>query len=204
VLRNRLYYAIKPLLPPSARLAVRRWSALRKREEVRDIWPIAPGSERPPQGWPGWPEGRQFALVLTHDVEGASGLANVRKLMALEQRLGFRSSFNFIPEGGEYTATSALRGELVRNGFEVGVHDLYHDGKLFLTKNEFNRNAVRINQYLKDWGAAGFRSGFMLHNLNWIHELAVLRTPTPRPKHPLPLLGPPSRRATLDSVRAPS
>jgi glycosyltransferase involved in cell wall biosynthesis len=173
MLRNRLYYTIKPLLPPSARLAVRRWFALRKCEEVRNIWPIAPGSENPPQGWPGWPEGKQFALVLTHDVEGSSGLSKVRKLMELEQKLGFRSSFNFIPEGGKYTTPKELRDELVRNGFEVGMHDLHHNGKLFLTKNEFSRNAVKINQYLKDWGATGFRSGFMLRNLDWIHELNV-------------------------------
>jgi hypothetical protein len=52
-----------------------------------------------PTGWPGWPGGKKFALVLTHDVEGAAGLAKCRQLMELEQSLGFRSSFNFIPEG---------------------------------------------------------------------------------------------------------
>jgi hypothetical protein len=173
VLRNKLYYGIKPLVPLSVRLAARRWLALRKRERVRDEWPVLPGSERPPEGWPGWPEGKRFALVLTHDVEGPAGLARVRKWMALEQKLGFRSSFNLIPEGGKYTASKELRDELAATGFEVGVHDLYHDGKLFLTKSEFSRNAVKINQYLKEWGATGFRSGFMLHNLDWIHDLNV-------------------------------
>ncbi|HXP63567.1 MAG TPA: glycosyltransferase [Dongiaceae bacterium] len=173
MLRNRLYYRIKPLVPLSARLAIRRWFALRKREHVREAWPVLPGSERPPEGWPGWRDGKQFAFVLTHDVEGAAGLAKVRKLMALEQKLGFRSAFNFIPEGGQYSVSKGLRDELAANGFEVGVHDLHHDGKLFLTKREFDRNAVKINRYLKDWGAAGFRSGFMLHNLDWIHDLNI-------------------------------
>jgi hypothetical protein len=63
---------------------------------------------------------------------------------------------------------------LAANGFEVGVHDLYHNGKLFLREKEFSRNALKINHYLKDWGAAGFRSAFMLHNLHWIHDLNVL------------------------------
>jgi glycosyltransferase involved in cell wall biosynthesis len=173
VFRHRLYYGIKPLVPLSARLAVRRWFALRKRDKVQDVWPILPGSERPPEGWAGWPEGKQFAFVLTHDVEGPAGLAKVRKLMALEQKFGFRSAFNLIPEGGQYAASKELRDELAADGFEVGVHDLYHDGKLFLTRSEFSRNAVKINQYLKDWGAAGFRSGFMLRNLDWIHDLNV-------------------------------
>ena len=52
--------------------------------------------------------------------------------MRLEQERGFRSSFNFIPEGN-YKVPSELRDELVRNGFEVGIHDLKHDGRLFLS-----------------------------------------------------------------------
>jgi predicted glycosyltransferase len=170
--RNRLYYRIKPVLPHKLRLSIRRWFALRKRERVRDIWPIAPGSEQPPQNWPGWPGGKKFALVLTHDVEGAGGLDRCRQLMKLEKNLGFRSSFNFIPKGG-YEVPEQLRNELVRNGFEVGVHDLRHDGKLYRTRKDFSQNAALINEYLRDWNAVGFRSGFMLHNLNWLHDLNI-------------------------------
>jgi hypothetical protein len=71
----------------------------RRREVVRDVWPILPGSEKPPRGWRGWPEGKQFAFVLTHDVEGVLGVQRCRELSALESKLGFRSSFNLIPEG---------------------------------------------------------------------------------------------------------
>src|SRR5207248_3583108 len=59
-------------------------------------------------------------------------------------------------------------------GFEVGIHDLRHDGRLFLSRREFSRKAARINRYLRDWNAAGFRSGFMLHKLDWLHELNIL------------------------------
>ena len=31
----------------------------------------------------------------------------------------------------------------------------------------------RINHYAREWGVAGFRSGFMLPNLDWLHELDV-------------------------------
>jgi glycosyltransferase involved in cell wall biosynthesis len=172
MLRNRLYYGIKPLLPFAVRLPVRRWFAMRKRPEVTGIWPIKQGSEVPPAGWQGWPGGKQFAIVLTHDVEGSLGLSKCEKVMELEQGMGFRSAFNLIPEG-EYSTTREFRQHIESNGFELGVHDLYHDGKLFLTRKEFSRRAVQINHYLKDWGASGFRSGFMLHNLEWIHELNV-------------------------------
>jgi glycosyltransferase involved in cell wall biosynthesis/peptidoglycan/xylan/chitin deacetylase (PgdA/CDA1 family) len=173
MLRNRLYYAVKPLVPRSLRWKVRSWFASQKRQEVCDRWPILPGSERPLEGWPGWPDGKKFAFVLTHDVEGQDGVDKCRQLMALEAKLGFRSSFNFIPEGG-YRVSSELRRELAANGFEIGVHDLHHDGKLYCSRASFAAKAVRINNYLKDWGAVGFRSGYMLHNLGWLGALDAL------------------------------
>jgi hypothetical protein len=172
-LRNRIYYHFKPLLPSALRLWLRRWFTLRKRKQVRSIWPIMPGSERRPVNWPGWPDGRKFALVLTHDVEGRKGLDKCRQLMRLEMMHGFRSSFNFIPESADYTVSRELREELVQNGFEVGVHDLHHDGKLYQKRHVFSEKARRINYYLKEWNAKGFRSGFMHHNLEWLHDLNI-------------------------------
>jgi len=131
-----------------------------------------PGSERPPEDWPGWPEGKKFAVVLTHDVESKAGLRKCRSLMQLELDLGFRSSFNFIPEGS-YRVPANLREELTASGFEVGIHDLKHDGHLFASHREFKRRVVRINDYAREWGASGFRSGFMLRNLDWLHDLDV-------------------------------
>ncbi len=153
-------------------MVVRRAMAKRALRRHANEWPILPGSEIPPTNWPGWPEGKKFAFVLTHDVEGRAGLEKVRQLMKLEMALGFRSAFYFIPEG-EYRVPHELREELVRNGFEVGVHDLYHDGKLFNSRKRFSEHAVKINQYLDEWGAVGFRAGFMLHQLDWLHELAI-------------------------------
>jgi hypothetical protein len=131
-----------------------------------------PGSDRVPVDWPGWPEGKQFAFVLTHDVESQRGLDYVKDLAQLEMTYGFRSCFNFIPEG-PYSVSSELRSWLIDHGFEVGVHDLYHDGHLFSSRQEFCRRAKRINEILKEWGAVGFRSGYMLRNLDWISELDI-------------------------------
>jgi hypothetical protein len=170
--RNKLYYSLKPMVPSSARRGVRKWFALRQRKKVGDIWPILPGSEQPPKGWRGWPEGKKFALVLTHDVESQAGLNRCLPLMELEKKLGFRSSFNFIPRG-EYRVPQILRDEMRSNGFEIGVHDLKHDGSLYRSRKEFARNASMINQHLQEWGAVGFRSGFMFHNLAWLHDLNI-------------------------------
>jgi glycosyltransferase involved in cell wall biosynthesis len=167
---NRLYYDLKPYLPWRVRMTMRRILASRQRKKHQDVWPINEAAGQPPANWPGWPDGKQFAFVITHDVESAAGLAKCRKFMELDQQLGFRSSFNFVPEG-DYAVSRELRQELVQNGFEVGVHDLHHDGKLYQSRAAFAENAKWINRYLSDWGAVGFRSGFMLREMNWLHDL---------------------------------
>ncbi len=173
MLRNRLYYWAKPLIPWSVRMSLRRVLARGRRSRYANTWPILPGSERPPEGWPGWPDGKKFALVLTHDVERQGGYDKTQQLADLESSLGFRSSFNFVPEG-DYQVDPVFLQQLKERGFEVGVHDLHHDGKLFSTHEAFLENAKRINHHLKTWGAVGFRAGFMLHNLDWQHHLNVL------------------------------
>lgn len=171
-IRNKLYYRVKPFVPQSLRTALRRRLASRLRAKNAASWPIIPGSERRPENWPGWPHGKRFALVLTHDVETIAGLQKCRELMKLEMELGFRSSFNFVPEG-DYNVSSELRQELIENGFEVGIHDLKHDGRLYHSRAEFGRSAGRINHYFSEWGAVGFRSAFMLHKLDWLHDLNI-------------------------------
>src|SRR5665213_589574 len=47
------------------------------------------------------------------------------------------------------------------------------DGKLYWGRKKFPENAQSINGYLKEWKAQGFRSGFMLHNLEWLHDLNI-------------------------------
>lgn len=153
-------------------MAMRRIVARRQRRIYTGTWPINETAGQKPDGWPGWPDGKKFALLLTHDVESFRGLEKCRQLMELEIKLGFRSSFNFIPEG-DYRVSPALREELVQSGFEVGVHDLRHDGKLYWKRKKFPENAKSINHYLREWNASGFRSGFMLHDRECLHELEI-------------------------------
>src|SRR5258705_11360668 len=115
------YYALKPFLPRSLRIQVRLWRAERQKLRFANTWPISHAAGQPSEGWPGWPMAKQFALVLTHDVESRQGLDRCGRLLDLERELGLRSSFNFVPEG-EYSTPKDLRDLLAANGFEVGVH----------------------------------------------------------------------------------
>jgi len=165
------YYLIKPILPRRIQLFLRRAIAKHKRKLTKDIWPISPGAARAPAAWTGWPEKKRFALVLKHDVDKALGLKNCLKLMDIEKKLNFCSSFNFVPE--DYLVPPSLLRRLVGSGFEVGIHGLKHDGKLFINRKGFEIRARRINNYLKEWDAVGFASPSMLRNLEWTTELDI-------------------------------
>jgi len=145
--------------------------ALLQRQAFKNSWPIDEESGAAPENWKGWPDGKQFALVLTHDVEAATGVAKCRDVMTLEQNLGFRSSFNFVP--GDYPVDHETRTLLNDNGFEVGLHGWTHDGSLYNTRDIFLQQARKINVCLKEWGVVGFRSPAMHHNLDWLRDLDI-------------------------------
>jgi peptidoglycan/xylan/chitin deacetylase (PgdA/CDA1 family) len=150
---------------------LRRQLARYKRQKYAAVWPILPTAGNKPADWPGWPDGKKFAFVLTHDVEWADGQDKVLAMMKLEKSFGFRSSFNFVPE--RYAVSAAIRQELVANGFEVGVHGLNHDGKLFSSQAVFKERVGKINEYARAWKAVGFRAPAMHHNLDWMLDLQV-------------------------------
>ena len=165
------FYQIKPAIPRRLQIFLRRLIALQKRRAAKDRWPINPDAAKPPQGWIGWPEKRKFALILQHDVDTLRGLTRCAKLMEIEKQMGFRSSFNFVPE--DYPTPPTLMQRLVESGFDVGVHGLKHDGKLFRGPKDFLTRAPRVNHYLKKWGATGFTSPSMLRKTDWIGELDI-------------------------------
>jgi hypothetical protein len=166
-----LYYVIKPLIPRRVQILVRRVVASHKRKRTTHIWPISPGAAKAPEGWAGWPDKKRFALVLNHDVDTAVGIVNSLKLMEIEKRLNFRSAFNIVPE--RYPIPSSVRQIITASDFDVAVHGLKHDGKLFKSRKIFDNSSQRINGYLEEWSAAGFTSPSMLRNLAWIAELDI-------------------------------
>lgn len=170
-LRNAVYYQLKPLIPRSIQIWLRSQMAQRLRAASREVWPIDAAAAAAPAHWPGWPDGKRFAFVLMHDVETADGQSRVADLAAAERERGMRSSFNFVPE--RYAVSADLRHALTADGFEVGVHGLNHDGKLYQTPAIFAERAERINGYLKAWGATGFCSPASHHRLSWNHALHI-------------------------------
>jgi len=168
---NLVYYLVKPIIPRKIRFRLRRILVKRILKKRACRWPIDPDSGKEPEGWQGWPGGKRFALVLTHDVETAKGLQNCLRLMEIEEALGFRASFNLVAK--DYEVSEEFRRELTKRGFEIGVHGLTHKGNPFRSELYFKKQAAEINEYLKKWGSVGFRSPSMFHDLKMLHYLDI-------------------------------
>ena len=183
-----IYYAVaRPLLPTWVRPLLRK--VYHPADDVQSLldWPIEDRYVRFQMALIGhvldqlelrsldivglWPSGNRFALVLTHDVEARLGHDFVRQVMDLEEKYGFRSSFNFVPEG--YKIDRDLLDEMRARGFEVGVHGLTHDGRLFSSRDVFEARARKINDYAAQWGAVGYRSPMTHRHPLWMQSLDI-------------------------------
>jgi len=118
-----------------------------------------------------WPDQKKFCFAISHDVEDKRGLSKCLGLAKIEKDLGFRSCFSFVPE--RYEVPDEIKNYLIENGFEIAIHGLKHDGKLFRTETEFLKRAKKINNYIHDWGVSGFYAPSMIHNLEWMHNLDI-------------------------------
>jgi peptidoglycan/xylan/chitin deacetylase (PgdA/CDA1 family) len=103
-----------------------------------------------------WPGETTWAFVLTHDVETAAGLANVDTVRALEESRGLRSSWNLVPE--RYDIDAERVGALARDGHEIGVHGLRHDGRDLVSGRVLRKRLPRMRAAADRWGAVGFRA----------------------------------------------
>ena len=188
VLQHYIYYSLRPWMPVSVRRHLQRaylrgWKRLRFPQ-----WPVdctvdtilekalilsmkAKGISSVPFIW-FWPEGAQSCAMMTHDVETSAGADSCRELMALDDSLAIKSSFQFVPEE-RYAVSDQLLKELRSCGFEVNIQDLNHDGDLFRDREEFLRRAVRINEYLHNFGCKGFRAAIMYRNAEWLKAIEV-------------------------------
>jgi hypothetical protein len=179
---RKTYYVVRPSLSVGVRKHFQRFHLRERRKVEFPSWPIdktvdnlcaelmslsvqANGNQRIPFVW-FWPNEYQGCVLMTHDVEHERGRAFCDGLMDLDDRYAIRSSFQVIPEE-RYAVTDAFLEGIRARGFELNVHDLNHDGELFDSRELFLERANKINDYAREWGAEGFRSGGMYRNAEW-------------------------------------
>lgn len=185
-LGRSLYYLIRPLLSVSIRKHFQRWvlaprmktqfphwpldgTADRLLENLLAVWIKAQGRQQIPFIW-FWPDGYSSAAIVTHDVETQSGVRFCSSLMNLDEAFRIPSSFQIVPES-RYSTPKSLLDEFRQRGFEINVHDLNHDGRLYWEYQEFMHRVKKINVYGREFQAKGFRSGALYRNLDWYGAL---------------------------------
>jgi len=185
-LANKLYYLARPFLGVSVRRHLQKLRLVGWRTIAFPHWPVdrtveqihetllrlcvqAHNGEKVPFIW-FWPEGFPSCVAVTHDVEAVKGRDFCPALMDVDESFGIKSSFQLVPEK-RYALSRPFIESIRARGFEVNVHDLNHDGRLFANETEFFNRARRINQYGRAFGAHGFRSGALYRNLAWYGAL---------------------------------
>jgi hypothetical protein len=183
---RHVYYMLRPFLSVPVRKYLQRAKLRNWRKIPFPEWPIdctvdrmhrrlmalamrAKGLETMPFIW-FWPEPYTSCAIITHDVESTSGRDFCGKLMDIDESFGFRASFQVVPEN-RYSVSSSYLNSIKDRGFEVNVHDLKHDGRLYAEHEEFLRRAAKINQYRREFGSCGFRSGVLYRNADWYDAL---------------------------------
>jgi len=183
---RKIYYLFRPLMPVAARKHLQRLS-LRGWERIPfPQWPVdrtvdslyemllfasiqAQGTSEIPFVW-FWPDGSSACATVTHDIETTAGRDFSSTLMDINDSFAIKTSFQVVPEE-RYEVTESFLGSIRSRGFEINVHDLNHDGNLFVDHDQFLVRAAKINRYGKQFGARGFRSAVLYRNLEWMEAL---------------------------------
>ena len=183
---RRIYYGLRPFLPVSVRKHLQKIRLAGWEDIPFPQWPVDVSVDRlmrsvfaqviknrggrpVPFIW-FWPDGAPSCAMVTHDVEDVVGRDSCHALMDLDDEFGIKSAFEVVPEG-RYKDSLGLVDSIRARGFEVNVHDLNHDGSLFLDKQEFLKRAHRINDYARQFKSRGFRSGAMYREQSWFDAL---------------------------------
>jgi hypothetical protein len=177
-----LYYSVRPALPVHARKHLQRVRLSHWDRIPFPNWPVdstvddllertaalalqSRGADSMPFIW-FWPDGAAAAVMMTHDVETDDGVARCGALMDDDEAANIRSAFQIIPERYRRSYRD-IADEIRRRGFEVNVHDLNHDGRLYRDKAQFVDKAKQINRYARELHCQGFRSGGMYRRQEW-------------------------------------
>ncbi len=113
------------------------------------------GGPAPP---PLWPEGKRYAVCLTHDVDTAEGQRRIGFFRALEARHGTPSTWFLVPFG--YDVDDGACRALLAEGCEVGCHGYDHDNRLaYLPPPVMEERLAAAAARLRPYGPrVGFRA----------------------------------------------
>jgi hypothetical protein len=185
-LLSAAYYCVRPFLPVGVRkhlqrvrlsgwdrISFPRWPVDRTVNNLFELLMVfclkSQKVERIPFIW-FWPEGASSSAIMTHDVETAEGRDLCGTLMDIDDAYGLKASFQVVPQE-RYDVPPAFLDSITRRGFEVAVHDLNHDGRLYKSREYFTERVAKINSYGRQWGTEGFRAAVLYRRQEWFSDL---------------------------------
>ena len=180
------YYYVRPLMPVAVRKHLQRvrlkgwdrisfphWPVDRTVNDLFELMMVlsltSQKVERIPFVW-FWPDGAPSSAIMTHDVETAQGRELCRTLMDIDDAHGIKACFEVIPEQ-RYEVPPAFLDSITSRGFEIAVHDLNHDGRLYKNREYFAERVAKINAYGRKWGTEGFRAAVLYRRQEWFQDL---------------------------------
>src|SRR5579863_4092755 len=180
------YYCIRPLMPVGVRKYLQRvrlkgwerisfphWPVDRTVDDLFGLLMVlslkSQNVERIPFVW-FWPDGASSAAIMTHDVETAQGRDVCGTVMDIDDAYGIKASFEVVPEQ-RYDVPPAFLESIKKRGFEIAVHDLNHDGRLFKSHEYFANRVAKINAYGRKWGTEAFRAAVLYRRQEWFQDL---------------------------------
>jgi len=180
------YYYLRPLMPVSVRKHLQRlrlkgwdrisfphWPVDRTVDDLFDLMMVlslkSQKVERIPFVW-FWPDGAPSSAIMTHDVETVEGRDLCSTLMDIDDAYGIKACFEVIPEH-RYEVPPAFLDSITSRGFEIAVHDLNHDGRLYKNHEYFAERVAKINAYGHKWGTEGFRAAVLYRRQEWFQDL---------------------------------
>jgi peptidoglycan/xylan/chitin deacetylase (PgdA/CDA1 family) len=123
---------------------------------------IDPSTEEKKEFWQ-----KDFGVIMTHDVDTREGYEyGLSKFVEMERAEDMVSTFNLVPNSLEYELNLDLVASLVRDGFDIGMHGLHHDGKFaFLSEEEQRDRICEAARRARDLGLStlGYRAP-------WLHR----------------------------------
>ena len=183
---TKAYYLIRPLLPVGVRKYIQKWRLRGWDQLPFPHWPVdrtvdqileqvmllslrSQSADRIPFIW-FWPDGANSCAIMTHDVETAMGRDSCGHLMDMDEASGIKAAFEIVPQQ-RYEVTSDFLKSIRQRGFEIVVHDLNHDGRLFSNREQFLERVASINAYKEQFGSIGFRAAVLYRKQSWFNDL---------------------------------
>lgn len=123
-----------------------------------------------------WPENRQAAVTITHDVDTDWVLRHtdwMDRICDVEEGQGFFGAWYCVPSYSRKAASQRGIERLLARGCEVGCHGYNHDAKWPLLEGasfEARLNAAR--RFRHRWGARGFRSEWIWRTPQFLQAIA--------------------------------